>query len=78
MHYISSVQAPVDQTGAHLAYILKYTTHILHLSGESNKVAGVLSPATINALEPGIDYKAPAETQQEVEEMAAYRTATYL
>ena len=59
----------------HLAYISEYITHIRHLSGKSNKVADALSRATINALEPGIDYKALADAQQVDEEMAACRTA---
>ena len=59
----------------HLAYISEYTTHIQHLSGKRNKVADALSRATINSLEPGIDYKALADAQQVDAEMAAYRTA---
>ncbi|KAK3892977.1 hypothetical protein Pcinc_003156 [Petrolisthes cinctipes] len=48
----------------HLAYISEYTTHIQHLAGKTNKVADALSRTTINALEPGIDYKALAEAQK--------------
>lgn len=58
----------------HLAYISEYTTDIQHLAGKTNKVADALSRTTINALGPGIDYKALAEAQKEDEEMAAYRT----
>ena len=43
-----------------LAYISEYTTHIQHLSVKSNKVSDALSRATINALKPGIYYKALA------------------
>ena len=59
----------------HLVYISEYTTDIQPLSVKTNRVADALSRATINTLDPGIDYKTLAEAQRGDEKMAAYRTA---
>jgi cleavage and polyadenylation specificity factor subunit 1 len=61
-----------------LAYISEYTTCVKHVAGKSNQVADALSRTLIhavNALSPGIDYEAMAATQQDNDEILAYRTA---
>jgi hypothetical protein len=62
-----------------LATISEFTTDIQHVAGKENVVADALSrspiPYQINAIQPGLDYQAMADTQRDDPDTQSYRTA---
>ena len=61
----------------HLSYISEFSTDICHIAGKDNRVADALSRTVINSIstEIAIDYTELAASQENDEEIRAYRTA---